>query len=94
MNSVQIHLALTHVPVILSLTGLVMLLLSLYLKNTILIRVSYIFILVAGLMVLPVYFTGEGAEESVEKLPGVSEAVIEKHEEEENEQREKLEEEQ
>lgn len=31
--------------------------------------------------VLPVYFTGEPAEENIEHLPGVSESLIEAHEE-------------
>jgi hypothetical protein len=36
---------------------------------------------VAGaLLTLPVYFTGEGTEELVEELPGVSEGIIEQHE--------------
>ena len=43
-------------------------------------RVSYYLLLFAGLTALPVFFTGEGAEETVEDLPGVSEALIGKHE--------------
>ena len=81
MNSVQMHLALTHVPVILSLTGLVMLITALVIKNKSLTRTSYFLLLIAGLTALPVFFTGEGAEESVEHMAGVSEAVIERHEE-------------
>jgi VIT1/CCC1 family predicted Fe2+/Mn2+ transporter len=34
-----------------------------------------------AIIALPVYLTGEPAEEAVEKLPGVSEAMIELHEE-------------
>ena len=81
MNSVQVHLALTHVPVILSLTGLIMLLVAFYLKNNMLTRSSYILIAIAGLAALPVYFTGEATEEAVENLPGVGKAMIERHEE-------------
>ena len=36
--------------------------------------------LFAGVSAVPVFFTGEGAEEAIEHLPGVSENVIEKHE--------------
>ena len=81
MNSVQVHLALTHVPVILSLVGLIMLSVTYFIKNTILAKTSYILILVAGLTAIPVFFSGEGTEEAVENLPGISEAVIERHEE-------------
>ncbi len=80
MNSVQIHLALTHVPVILCLLGLAMLITALIIKNNALVKTAYILLLIAGISVLPVYFTGEGAEETVEHLPGVSEALIEEHE--------------
>jgi hypothetical protein len=80
MNSVQLHLALTHVPVILSLVGLIILVLASVKKNNSLIKTAYLIILIAGLSSLPVYFSGEGAEEAVEKLPGVSESIIEKHE--------------
>ena len=81
MNSVQMHLALTHVPVILSLAGLIMLMVAFLIKNNTLTRTSYILLLIAGVAAIPVFFTGEGTEEAIEKLPGVSEAVIERHEE-------------
>ena len=81
MNSVQMHLALTHVPVILSLVGLIMLIVAFFIKNAILTKTSYILILVAGIAAIPVFFSGEGTEEAIENLPGVSEAVIERHEE-------------
>jgi hypothetical protein len=81
MNSVQMHLALTHVPVILSLVGLVTLIVALLLKNITLTKTSYILITIAGIAALPVFLSGEGTEEAVEHVPGVSEAIIERHEE-------------
>lgn len=81
MNSVQMHLALTHVPVILSLVGLIMLIVAFFIKNTTLTKTSYILLLVAGVAALPVFFSGEDAEEAIENLPGVSDAIIERHEE-------------
>src|SRR5687767_13487030 len=80
MNSVQMHLTLTHVPVILSLVGLVMLIVALLMKNTTLTKTSYSIIIIAGVAALPVFFSGEGAEEAVEHLPGVPEDLIERHE--------------
>lgn len=80
MNSVQMHLALTHVPVILSLVGLIMLIVAFFIKNTTLTKTAYILLLVAGVAALPVFFSGEGTEEAIENLPGVSETIIEKHE--------------
>jgi len=81
MNSVQMHLALTHVPVILSLVGLIMLVAAFFIKNSTITKTSYILILIAGIAALPVFFTGEGTEEAIENLPGVSESVIGRHEE-------------
>ena len=80
MNSVQMHLALTHVPVILSLVGLIMLAVAFFVKKSTLTKTSYMLILFAGITAIPVFFTGEGTEEAIENLPGVSEAVIERHE--------------
>jgi uncharacterized membrane protein len=79
MNASQIHLALTHVPVILSVIGLVILIIALIRKNDTLTKTSFYIFLAAGLFALPVYFTGEGAEEVIEEFPGVSESVIGKH---------------
>jgi len=80
MNSVQMHLALTHVPVVLSLVGLMMLAVAFFIKNSTITKTSYILILIAGISAIPIFFTGEGTEEAIENLPGVSESVIEKHE--------------
>jgi uncharacterized membrane protein len=80
MNPSQIHLALTHVPVILSITGLIMLIISLVIKNDTVTKTSYYILLLAGFAAIPVFFTGEDTEEIVEKLPGVSENIIGKHE--------------
>jgi uncharacterized membrane protein len=80
MNTSQIHLALTHLPVILSLAGMVMLVISLIRKIPVVTKVSYYMLMAAGLAALPVFLSGGGAEETVEHLPGVSEGIIEQHE--------------
>ena len=80
MNSVQVHLALTHVPVILSLIGLITLIVALVIKNSVLTKAAYIMIVVAGAVALPVFFSGEAAEEAIENVPGISEGIIGEHE--------------
>ena len=80
MSSVQLHLALTHVPVILALLGFLMLTVNFFLKNDTLTKTAYVLLVAAGIAAIPVFLTGEGAEEAVENLPGVSENVIENHE--------------
>jgi uncharacterized membrane protein len=80
MNAAQVHLALTHMPVILSLTGLIILLIALFTKKQILINTALIILIAAGLFSIPVFLSGEGAEEIVEEMSGVSGSIIEKHE--------------
>ena len=80
MNATQIHLALTHVPVILSFTGLAFLIGSYFVKNPFLTKVAFFTLAAAALFAIPVYLTGEGTEHAVENLPGVSEPIIEEHE--------------
>ena len=77
MNSVRMHLALTHVPVVLSFVGLIMLVIAFFIKNSSVTKTSYILILIAGVAAIPVFLT----EEAIENLPGISEAIIERHEE-------------
>lgn len=81
MSQVQLHLALTHVPVLLSLIGLILLSISLIRKNDSLLKTSCGLFVSGAITVIPVYFSGEGAEEAVEHLPGVTELIIEHHEE-------------
>lgn len=80
MNSAQIHLMLNHIPVLLSIIGGMILLFGLIRKNTTGINIALYLLIISALFTLPVYFTGEGTEESVENLPGVSKSLIEQHE--------------
>jgi uncharacterized membrane protein len=81
MNASQIHLALNHAPLFFSILGGLVLLIGLIIKNDSIKISSLYFMIAASLFTIPVYLTGEGTEEMVEKLPGVSESLIGKHEE-------------
>jgi hypothetical protein len=80
MNWAYVHLALNHLPVIGAIFGVLLLLLALVRKSEELKRVSLGVFVITALLALPVYFTGEPAEEVVEHLPGVAEPLIERHE--------------
>jgi uncharacterized membrane protein len=81
MDLVHIHLLLNHFPVIGMVLGLLLLIFAFLRRSNELKKVSLgIFVLLA-MLAIPVYFTGEPAEKSVENLPGVSESIIEQHEE-------------
>lgn len=81
MNIPHIHLALNHIPVIGVIFSGILLAISMGLKNTQFQRVAVVFIFFVALSTIPVFLTGEGAEEIVEDIPGVSEEYIEAHEE-------------
>jgi len=81
MNAAQIHLALNHAPLFLSLIGGGILLLGMIKKNESFKNLSLYFLIAAAVFTIPVFLTGEGTEELVENLPGVNENAIEEHEE-------------
>ena len=81
MNSTHAHLLLNHFPVIGTLIGVMILLYGLLIKNINIQKVSLATIVVMTLIAIPVFLTGEPAEEAVENLPGVAESIIESHEE-------------
>ncbi len=81
MNTTHLHLLLNHFPIIGTLIGSGLLLWGIIRKqNTIKITAALI-LAVMAIMAIPVYLTGEPAEESVENLPGISGSLIELHEE-------------
>ncbi len=81
MNPVHIHLLLNHVPILGVLFGTLVLLYGLLRRRADGVRIGLATLVLAAVVAIPVYLTGEGAEEAVEGLPGVSEALIEEHEE-------------
>jgi NADH:ubiquinone oxidoreductase subunit 4 (subunit M) len=80
MNATHIHLLFNHVPVLGSIFGLIILAFGLFGAKRVLRRTSYYIFIIVALFTLPVYFSGEGAEEVVEDIAGVSHTYIEEHE--------------
>jgi uncharacterized membrane protein len=81
MNQTHIHLLITHLPIFGSILGGLVLTHGIGVKsNQTKIAAYYIFV-VSSIGAGIAYFTGEGAEESVEHLNGVVEATIKQHEE-------------
>jgi len=81
MNIAHLHLMLNHFPVVGSVIVALLLVLALYRRSDELGRASLMLAALVGAVSVAVYFTGEPAEELVERLPGVSEAITEQHEE-------------
>jgi uncharacterized membrane protein len=80
MNATHLHLLLNHVPVLGSVFALGLLAFGMWRKSAELQKAAFGAFGIAALIAIPAYLTGEPAEESVESLPGVLEAIIENHE--------------
>lgn len=80
MNTAHWHLLLNHLPVIGIVIGTLILIAGFLFRNGIIKKTALGVFVFAALFAIPAYLTGEGAEETVEKMPGVTEAAIENHE--------------
>jgi uncharacterized membrane protein len=81
MNANHLHLMLNHLPVLGTAFGLGLLLFGLVRKSSELKKTALGVFVIVALAAVPVYLTGEPAEDGVESLPGVSKPVIKQHEE-------------
>jgi hypothetical protein len=81
MNPAHIHLMLNHVPLFGALAATVLFALALFRRAQGLARGGLVVAVLTAMVAVLVYLTGEPAEQLVENLPGVSEAVLEAHEE-------------
>jgi hypothetical protein len=80
MDSLHLHLILNHVPVVGSAGAAVLLAAGLLRRSRDLTIAGLVAFVVVAVITIPVYLTGEPAEEGAEHLPGVTEALIERHE--------------
>jgi hypothetical protein len=80
VDAVHIHLVVNHIPVILTISGVVLLLFSLFNNKREYRNVAFGAFLVAAVFTLISFESGENAEDVVENLAGVTHDVIENHE--------------
>jgi uncharacterized membrane protein len=81
MNGAHLHIMLNHFPVIGLIFSLGLLAASLYRRDDAIGRAGLVALVAIALVAIPVYLTGEAAEEVVEGFTFVSDEVIEPHEE-------------
>lgn len=79
MDQTHIHLLITHLPIFGSLLATLVLGYAIWKKSDTTIMASYYLLIISALGAAIAYITGEGAEESVEELQGVSENIIDQH---------------
>src|SRR3981081_3807575 len=80
MNFVHLHLLLNHLPVIGSIVGCGLLLISLFGKNDDLRRASLMIFAAMALIAIPVFASGKGAQLMLQGKPGISDAFVQRHE--------------
>ncbi len=80
MSQVHLHLLITHLPVFGSILGALVLGYGLWTKSNQTKSAAYFLFIVSAIGASIAYLTGEGAEEAVEKIQGVSENMIKLHE--------------
>ena len=80
MDLAHIHLLLNHFPSIGSIIGGGLFVLSLVTNSDDLKRASLVVLLGISLIAIPTYMSGNGAQDAIKNLPGVSKSLIETHE--------------
>lgn len=81
MEIAYLHLVTNHIPIIGVPFALFVLLIGLWRKNDALKHVAYLIFGFLAVATVAVYFLGNGGEDFIEELPGVSHDAIEEHEE-------------
>ena len=80
MNSAQLHLFFSHFPIVGLVFAVLVTVYSLFNKNHALARLSLWFFVVLGIFALLAYLTGDDAGKIMQTYPGITEDVIEPHE--------------
>ena len=80
MNIAHLHLILCHVPVIGMAFAMLLNIWGMLKKSTDIKSAALILYALSALVSVIVYFTGEGAEQIVKTIPGITEELVEPHE--------------
>jgi uncharacterized membrane protein len=80
MKPLHVHLLLNHLPIVGTLLGIFVLLLALWRRSEHTEVVAYFLFIISSVGAVITYLTGEGAEDAVEHIQGISKAAIESHE--------------
>jgi uncharacterized membrane protein len=81
MNQAHFHLMVNHLPIILPIAGVVVLVGGMIVRSELVKRMAYLLFSIGAVAALSAMTSGEGAEEVVENIAGVTENYIHEHEE-------------
>ncbi len=79
MSLVHLHLLLNHIPVIGTAFALLLLAWGMLRKQDAITKIALVAFVILALLAIPTFLTGDPAEDVVAKLPGVTKAAIERH---------------
>lgn len=80
MDAAHLHLLLNHVPVLGTVFGLLLLGYGLLRRRAEAARIAFVVFAAVGVAAGATYLTGEAAEEAIEAVAGVPDALVERHE--------------
>lgn len=81
MNEAHFHLVVNHLPIIFPIIGVIVMITGLIFKSDAVKRTAFLIFIIGSLTSIAAMTSGEGAEDIVEKINGVTENYIERHEE-------------
>ena len=81
MDPVHLHLILTHFPIVGTIIGVVILAYGIVKNKVEIQKTALVLFVFMSLLTIPVFLTGEEAEEILEKNTNISEQIVEEHEE-------------
>jgi uncharacterized membrane protein len=81
MDELHLHLVVNHLPIIFPIVGIIILLIGIFAKSEITKRNAYVIFILGAVTSILAMQTGLNAENSATKIAGLSESLIEKHEE-------------
>jgi uncharacterized membrane protein len=81
MNGAHWHLVVNHLPIIFPFVGVIVMITGLISKSEAVKRTAFMIFIMGALAAIAAMNTGEGAEDVVEKISGVTENFIKNHEE-------------
>lgn len=81
MNGAHWHLVVNHLPIIFPIVGVIVMITGLISKSEPVKRTAFLIFIMGAFASIAAMTTGEGAEEIVENISGVSESYIKTHEE-------------
>lgn len=81
MNAAHFHLVVNHLPIIFPIVGVIVMITGFIFKSDAVKRTAFLIFIIGALTSIAAMTSGEGAEEVVENISGVTETYIERHEE-------------